>query len=637
MSTYGRLLELPILGGDSAATAPTINSAAPPDPVVGVSYSHTFTASGTAPITFAVQTGSLPAGLSLDGNTGVLSGTPTTEAAYSFTIRATNSAGTNDQPCSVTVRTAPSITSSLPGGGTVGASYTHTFTATGTSPITWSVISGSLPAGLSLDGSTGVLSGTPTTAASYSFTVQASNAAGAATQACSVTIASGGTVPTITSAEPADPVFGSAYTHTFTATGTSPITWSVQSGSLPAGLSLDSGTGVLSGTPTAVVVASFTVRATNAHGTNDQATSVTVTPSYDLRVEFATDDAAPLAATYSGEVGSITSVQTDGNLSTSGGLLSFPVQATPAAGDQGFYSASTFARAAGRALLAEFTLSTLGASGAYIGWGSGASVAISGNNINAFLATSANTFAVNGNITQQVAVALSTSTTYQVALVFRSTGAYLYIKGGIYSDWFLLWSFPTNSSTPLRPFFSNVDNAGTLNFVRTALLGGIFGTDFGAATFNVTSFPMSDQVMNSSSQIHYVFTLPGSPVAGDKVTLQYAIVDASNRWEVYLLRNAGNTNWDFRVDSVVAGVATNRINVAGIGDHTELIVRKNGNLHDFWTVTGTTTTKRGSQLNFSTHSSGTGVQVAGVGTATRVYAAALVNTAVSAALNAAVS
>src|SRR5439155_112553 len=83
--------------------------------------------------------------------------------------------------------TAPTIaTSSLPAGA-VGAAYSQTLTATGATPITWS-LSGSLPAGLSLNSSTGAITGTPTTSGTSALTVQATNLAGTATKLLSLAI-----------------------------------------------------------------------------------------------------------------------------------------------------------------------------------------------------------------------------------------------------------------------------------------------------------------------------------------------------------------------------------------------------------------------------------------------------------------
>lgn len=74
-----------------------------------------------------------------------------------------------------TISTSPVITSAAPPSATVGTPYTHAITATGTPAPTFTVTTGSLPAGLQLDTTTGVISGTPTTSGSFTFTVTASN------------------------------------------------------------------------------------------------------------------------------------------------------------------------------------------------------------------------------------------------------------------------------------------------------------------------------------------------------------------------------------------------------------------------------------------------------------------------------
>jgi hypothetical protein len=162
--------------------APVVTAYAAPGGAVGNIYSYVFAASGDVPITWS-RTGALPAGLALNPSTGELSGTPTTAATYNFTVTATNAAGAATSPTITVVigtatPTAPTITNPTVPNGTVGSFYSKTFAATGSSPITWSVLSGSLPAGLSLNSSTGLLSGTPTTAASYSFVIRATNSTG---------------------------------------------------------------------------------------------------------------------------------------------------------------------------------------------------------------------------------------------------------------------------------------------------------------------------------------------------------------------------------------------------------------------------------------------------------------------------
>ena len=80
----------------------------------------------------------------------------------------------------------PVITTTTLQGGKVGEAYSQTLAATGTTPITWSIDSGSLPAGLSLSGDT--ISGTPATAGTFTFTVKAANSAGSDTKELSIVI-----------------------------------------------------------------------------------------------------------------------------------------------------------------------------------------------------------------------------------------------------------------------------------------------------------------------------------------------------------------------------------------------------------------------------------------------------------------
>lgn len=86
---------------------------------------------------------------------------------------------------------APSITSTSPlPAGTVGKSYSLAVSAAGTKPMTWSITTGKLPSGLSLDSSSGVISGAPATSTSASFTVEASNAAGTSSKQFALAIGS---------------------------------------------------------------------------------------------------------------------------------------------------------------------------------------------------------------------------------------------------------------------------------------------------------------------------------------------------------------------------------------------------------------------------------------------------------------
>ncbi|RZN13686.1 autotransporter outer membrane beta-barrel domain-containing protein, partial [Bradyrhizobium sp. Leo121] len=149
----------------------------------GIAYSQTVTASGgTAPYTYAVTSGSLPSGLLLDPSTGKISSTPTTPSNSGFTITATDANRATGSAAYTLTISAPGALSLSPvagalGGGTIGVAYNQTVTASGgTAPYGYAVTSGSLPAGLSLDPSTGKISGTPTAASNSSFTVTATDA-----------------------------------------------------------------------------------------------------------------------------------------------------------------------------------------------------------------------------------------------------------------------------------------------------------------------------------------------------------------------------------------------------------------------------------------------------------------------------
>jgi hypothetical protein len=164
----------------AATTLPVFTAASPPPATIGTAYSYTFTASGSPSPTFSVTSGTLPAGLTLNTTTGVLSGTPT--GSGTFRVTATNTVGTAVTSSLTITATAPAtlpvFTAASPPAATIGTAYSYTFTASGSPPPTFSVTSGTLPAGLTLNATTGVLSGTPT--GSGTFRVTATNTAGTA-------------------------------------------------------------------------------------------------------------------------------------------------------------------------------------------------------------------------------------------------------------------------------------------------------------------------------------------------------------------------------------------------------------------------------------------------------------------------
>lgn len=168
-----------------AASCPviSISPASLPSGRIGAAYSQTLSASGgTGPYTFSVQSGSLPAGLTL-APTGLLSGVPVAAGSPTATILATDSVscpGVITYTLVIAAASCPVITLSpavLPN-GTVGTPYSQTITSSGgTGPYTYSVLTGTLPPGLTLSVG-GVVSGTPTAVASSTVTIQSIDAGG---------------------------------------------------------------------------------------------------------------------------------------------------------------------------------------------------------------------------------------------------------------------------------------------------------------------------------------------------------------------------------------------------------------------------------------------------------------------------
>jgi hypothetical protein len=229
-----------------------ITSLQPFDATVGSPYSFTLTATGGTPsYTWSITAGSI-APLTLNPSNGLISGTPTTAGTLNFTAQVKDNASPAaiaTQALSIVVHSQPlviSTGSALPP-GTVGLPYSQLIQASGgVQPYAWSFISGPIP-GLSINPASGLLSGTPTTAGSFSPRIQVADASGTTTaRTFSLTVTASALTITTQSPLP-NGTAGQPYTQTLAASGgVPPYTWTATG--LPAGLTLNTSTGVISGT-----------------------------------------------------------------------------------------------------------------------------------------------------------------------------------------------------------------------------------------------------------------------------------------------------------------------------------------------------------------------------------------------------
>ena len=270
-------------------SAPTVTATTPANSATGVTVGSNLTVTFSEPVNVTGGTFLLecPAGtpIAVTNTTGAQATTftldPNVNLPYSTTCTATVVASTvtdvdaNDPPdnmaanfvFSFTTEACPTVTvtpNSLPGAST-GMAYSQMFSQTGlTGTVTWS-LTGTLPTGMTFNTGTGELSGTPTQAGSFPITVTATGPGGCSG---SVAVTLSVNCPVITVSPNSLPAgtAGTPYSQIFTQVGTAgTINWSL-SGTLPTGMTFNTATGELAGTPTQTGSFPVTVTATDANG-----------------------------------------------------------------------------------------------------------------------------------------------------------------------------------------------------------------------------------------------------------------------------------------------------------------------------------------------------------------------------------
>jgi hypothetical protein len=226
---------------------------------VGTDYSGTIIATGEDTYSLAITDGFTPYGMTVENgiNSIKISGEASSAGAFFFTVRATGvtngATATKNYVVSV-IGISPNF---LPD-ATISVPYSESIIASGGAPpISMAISSGALPGGLTLS-LAGLLSGTPTQSGTFHFNVTATDSVGGT---CSKSYSMNVQCSILTASSLPSGATGLSYSQTIAIVGGGTAVWSVIAGALPSGISLDSSSGVISGTPDTAQNTAFTIQA----------------------------------------------------------------------------------------------------------------------------------------------------------------------------------------------------------------------------------------------------------------------------------------------------------------------------------------------------------------------------------------
>ena len=294
----------------NANDAPTITSTAVTTATEDAAYSYTFTVNDVdVGDTLTLSAPTLPAWLSFDPATGILSGTPTNAevGTHNVVLRVNDGTVDVDESFTITVSNAndaPTITSTAVTTATEDAAYSYTFAVNDVDVgDTLTLSAPTLPAWLSFDPATGILSGTPSNAevGTHNVVLRVNDGTVDVDESFTITVSNANDAPTITSTAVTTATEDAAYSYTFAVNDVDVgDTLTLSAPTLPAWLSFDPATGILSGTPSNAEVGTHNVVLRVNDGTVDVDESFTITVSNandaptitSTAVTTATEDAA---------------------------------------------------------------------------------------------------------------------------------------------------------------------------------------------------------------------------------------------------------------------------------------------------------------------------------------------------------
>lgn len=511
---------------------------------IGYSYKLAVTG-GASPYSFRTSSGSLPEGLSLNEVTGVISGTPvpaTSNQAYAFAISVDDKSGqsaTRTYIGKVASSSSSSlfiVTTSIPTPG-AGSTYTAAIAATGgSSPYNFSISSGVLPSGLTLNSSSGLISGTVNFAAqgaAYVFTVTCNDSTGLSASRTYSGFVGTYTLSLVPGAlQSATP--GTSYNAVVsTVGGQAPYVYSVTAGTLPVGLSLNSSTGAITGIVAASeagLVRNFTIRSVDANNVQASVAYALTTSAYTVTLVN----------------GSIANAIEGSPYSNSG----TPLTATGGTAPYTYSYVGSLPSGVG-----------LTSSGSFFGTPSSGSGAVgAGTSYTIFVSVTD----VLGSTSAQVSLTLSVQVTVPVVDALTPTNATL---GSIYS-------YTVTGSGGRPPYGFSLGSGSTPSGLTLAGSGTISGVSTGSSTCPASQFGV--RITDNLGQVSTTVNKCIATVTGVSVSSTgFPTVVVGVSYSATVTANGGTLPYTFTSSTLPSGISLNPVTGAltgftnaTIGDYT---------------------------------------------------------------------